>query len=46
MNRNALLCGIGRRVPRIYTRKGKLIAYDDRLSGYTLKELDRKKERA
>ncbi|MHB9152131.1 MAG: alanine racemase [Spirochaetales bacterium] len=35
-NRNDLLCGIGRRVPRAYFKNGKLVAVDDRLSGSTL----------
>lgn len=36
-NRNELLCGIGRRVPRLYTRSGKVVALDNRLSGSTLR---------
>lgn len=36
-NRNELLCGIGRRVPRLYTRRGKVVALDNRLSGSTLR---------
>lgn len=35
-NRNEILCGIGRRVPRLYIRRGKAVALDDRLSRSTL----------
>jgi len=35
-NRNEILCGIGRRVPRLYVRQGRAVAFDDRLSGSTL----------
>jgi alanine racemase len=35
-NRNEILCGIGRRVPRLYVRRGAAAAFDDRLSGLTL----------
>lgn len=35
-NRNEILCGIGRRVPRLYVRRGATAAFDDRLSGSTL----------
>lgn len=38
-NRNEILCGIGRRVPRVYRANGSIVATDDRLSGSTLKEL-------
>ncbi len=38
-NRNELLCGIGRRVPRIYFSGGKAVAIDNRLSGSTLQRL-------
>ncbi|HWR12184.1 MAG TPA: alanine racemase [Rectinemataceae bacterium] len=38
-NRNELLCGIGRRVPRLYMKNGNPVALDDRLSGATLKRL-------
>ncbi|MCE1195804.1 alanine racemase [bacterium] len=35
-NRNEILCGIGRRVPRLYVGRGRAVAFDDRLSGSTL----------
>lgn len=35
-NRNEILCGIGRRVPRLYVRRGGAAAFDDRLSGSTI----------
>ena len=38
-NRNELLCGIGRRVPRLYIKRGRPVAFDDRLSFSTLKWL-------
>lgn len=38
-NRNELLCGIGRRVPRLYMREGRAVAFDDRLSTPTLQWL-------
>ncbi len=45
-NRNALLCGIGRRVPRVYLSKGKAVAFDDRLSGSTVVDIGINKENA
>jgi alanine racemase len=45
-NRNALLCGIGRRVPRVYLKRGIPAAYDDRLSRSTLVEIGKNKENA
>lgn len=39
VNRNAIICGIGRRVPRLYARNGRPVAVDDRLSGSTLARL-------
>ena len=39
-NRNEVLCGIGRRVPRLYMRRGRVVAYDNYLSGMTLELLD------
>ncbi len=38
-NRNELLCGIGRRVPRLYMKGGRAVAFDDRLSSSTLQWL-------
>lgn len=38
-NRNEILCGIGRRVPRVYMRKGGIVAFDNRLSFSTLEAL-------
>lgn len=38
-NRNELLCGIGRRVPRLYLRGEKVVAFDNRLAGSTLVRL-------
>lgn len=38
-NRNELLCGVGRRVPRIYLSGGEVVAVDNRLCGSTLKRL-------
>ena len=35
-NRNEILCGIGRRVPRVYIRDQKVLSFDNRLSGSTL----------
>lgn len=45
MNRNALLCGIGRRVPRLYLKGGMPVAFDERLSGSTLVEFHLNKEK-
>lgn len=36
-NRNELLCGIGRRVPRLYVREGRAVAFDDRLTASTIR---------
>ncbi|PKL06144.1 MAG: alanine racemase [Spirochaetae bacterium HGW-Spirochaetae-9] len=36
-NRNELLCGIGRRVPRLYVREDRLVASDDRLATSTIR---------
>jgi len=38
-NRNELLCGIGRRVPRLYMKEGRAIAFDDRLTTSTIQWL-------
>ena len=38
-NRNEILCGIGRRVPRVYIRDQKVVSFDNRLSGSTLENI-------
>ncbi|HWP67923.1 MAG TPA: alanine racemase [Rectinemataceae bacterium] len=38
-NRNEILCGIGRRVPRVYIGDQRILSFDNRLSGSTLENL-------
>jgi alanine racemase len=39
-NRNEILCGISRRVPRVYLKRGSVVACDNRLSGSTINRLE------